>query len=232
VKSDNQRGIRIERTLPNTHLEDETGHLWAVSYADFLMVLLSFFVIFFSVAPEEKSVILEILSRVTKTHEGGAPGRDPSSTGSGGGAYAAAGGPAELASDIEKSIPDLKIQTDKNKKSIYVQFPDGIYRSGGTQLNAEGKKRLSDFLDLIAPYVSQVQVIFIGHTDSRGVRDIYGKYLSNNFDLSSLRASQALKMALEKGLDRDHLFTLGAADHTRSARTLSVLLKPMGALEL
>ena len=40
--------VRVERpNLPQ--VQDDSTHLWAVSYADFLMVLLCFFILFFSV---------------------------------------------------------------------------------------------------------------------------------------------------------------------------------------
>ncbi|MEK6554468.1 MAG: flagellar motor protein MotB [Bdellovibrionota bacterium] len=232
MKPPKRRNIRVERTLPSTHLDDETGHLWAVSYADFLMVLLSFFIIFFSVAPEDKSVILEILSKVTSPNA--SSGRNPDSTRPTAATLATGSQPLpkELETQLQNQVPQLKVTVDKDKKSIYVLFPDDIYRNGDTKLTTVGADQLAQFLKLIEPYLGRMEVIFIGHTDSKPLRYARSEYLVNNFDLSSLRASQALKLALGLGLDRNHLFTLGSADHTRNSRTLTVLLKPAGILEL
>ena len=53
----NKRRIRIE--LPEEQEFHSEGESWAVSYADFLMVLLSFFIIFFSYSREKTQSIID-----------------------------------------------------------------------------------------------------------------------------------------------------------------------------
>ena len=60
---------RVERARA-IHLEDETSHLWAVSYADFLMVLLSFFIIFFSLDKKTKDSVIDEIMLYSSGQEG------------------------------------------------------------------------------------------------------------------------------------------------------------------
>ncbi|RYZ61654.1 MAG: hypothetical protein EOP09_19695, partial [Proteobacteria bacterium] len=56
-----KRYARVERDEVSGVHEDENQHLWAVSYSDFLMALLAFFILFFSTeTPERQKLILEL----------------------------------------------------------------------------------------------------------------------------------------------------------------------------
>ena len=58
---------RIDRHQGIHVAEDENQHLWAVSYSDFLMALLAFFILFFSMDDTKKDqLILKIKSMPTQ----------------------------------------------------------------------------------------------------------------------------------------------------------------------
>ena len=58
---------RVERDDEVTFHEDENAHLWAVSYSDFLMALLAFFILFFSMDDTKKDQLILNLAQEFST---------------------------------------------------------------------------------------------------------------------------------------------------------------------
>ncbi len=89
------RHVRLERK-PSTQLAADDGQNWAVSYADMLMVLMSFFVIFFSFEGKQKESLLSKLAIEMQAKSDKAIVSAPQGTentgGSNGGAAQQAGG--------------------------------------------------------------------------------------------------------------------------------------------
>lgn len=217
---------RVERDA-KFHLEDDTGHLWAVSYADFLMVLLSFFILFFSINKKDKDTIIQIISQVRERGLGAGDGA--------GGLTSQGRAPDSQAADIQtvaavalKTIPNLKIAVNDKQKTVTFQLNEDIFPLGDVRLSPEGRGELSALLEVLRPFVQDVDVVFVGHTDSKPVRHKRNG-VENNFDLSALRAAQAVRLALDMGLPKDSLFTHGSADNTRSTKSLSVVVTEKGA---
>ena len=50
----------------------------------------------------------------------------------------------------------------------------------------------------------------------------------NNFDLSSLRALEALKFLVQSGVPQTQLSAQGSADNQVSARTLTIMIRDKG----
>lgn len=217
---------RVERDS-KSHVEDDTAHLWAVSYADFLMVLLSFFILFFSLNKEDKDTVIQIISQV---RERGLAAGD----GSGGltaGGRAPGSAPSELKSVADQalqSIPGLKLEINDKQKTVTFQLNEDIFALGEVQLSSGGRRELKVLLDILRLYVQEIDVVFVGHTDSKPIR-IKRNGVENNFDLSALRAAQAVRLALDMGLPKESLFTHGSADNTRSTKSLSIVVTQKGA---
>ena len=212
---------RIERSK-SAHVEDETSHLWAVSYADFLMVLLSFFIIFFTFEKKKQnSAIDEIVAYSKKVVAGesfAVPPRGPASSTN----AAAALAPALT------SLDKLKVETARDAKSLYIHLPDNIYRKGSAKLDADVTPQFEALIKVLAVFNGKIKITFIGHTDeSRLVSQNYPG-VNDNFDLSALRASSALRHALRMGLDAKTLFLSGSAENKRNSRTLSIFIEEEG----
>lgn len=224
---------RIDREMPKYHLDDETGHLWAVSYADFLMVLLSFFILFFSVSNRDKSAIINIISQAKEKGYGGAGDGKSVGAASGSGAAnvgSAAGlNPERIVEAVKERLADVKWEVNAQDKSVTFLLADEVFTRGGIHMNTKGRSDLTSLLQLLKPYAEQVDIIFVGHTDPRPVRSGRLAMIENNFDLSALRAAQAVKHAMEQGLPKDSLFTHGSADNTRTTKSLSVVVVQKGS---
>lgn len=223
---------RIERDEIVTVHEDENQHLWAVSYSDFLMALLSFFILFFSVdAPQKQKIILQLAGQFSN---------NGSAAGQGTGAGEATGrGPFPGSSDkrtdsprvpasIFENLKDLNVSVDKEKESLIVNFPNDFYNPGKHDINSSKLGVIRDFLTLIKPYQGQINLYFEGHADNSPLRIHKNAIIVDNFVLSSLRASTALGVARNYGFSDKNMFIQAASSNIRNSRSLSIRIEPRG----
>ena len=222
MANDNRRSRlpRIERG-EDFHLEDETAHLWAISYADFLMVLLSFFILFFSTDNQTKDDIIEVISKKTQKISGGSA--DSSS-------LAGTAGTGIDGVDVDSLLDVLKarsITVEKLHRKIIFKFEDNIYGLGEFKLTKKSQTELFAVLDLLKPYYQAVDITIVGHTDSLKMKQRErDQLIKNNFDLSVFRATRALEAAIGHGAPIEALAAKGSADFRRNSRTLSLVVTP------
>jgi flagellar motor protein MotB len=206
----------------------EEGHAWAVSYADFLMVLLSFFILFFSMDKNDRTSFIEdFLARQNEAKEQ-KEGRSAPLGGSekAGSAKSAHNLPVEVRLLAEK-LEGFHIE-QKSTDRMTISFADNIYRLGSFDLDDTNITILYGLLKKLEPHMKKVNITFVGHTD--GTTSFRGgnRYVGNNFDLSSLRATKALQKAVKFGFDPRQMFAQGVAEHERASRTLSLIVSPGG----
>ena len=206
---------------------------WAVSYSDMLMVLMSFFIIFFSYDESKRETGLSQISTDLS------------------GRLAKAGSPESLATEEADSESDdtgdegseginpqlssmdlaLKQNAVTSKFAIHndaltIQLSDGLYEARAFDLNDKARTELKKILDVLKPYNKKLRIVFIGHADSatftRG-----NKYLGNNFDLSALRASRAMALGVQLGFDISFMAIEAEGSNLRNSRTLSLKIIPL-----
>lgn len=208
------RKFRMER-VPEPEIHDETGHLWAISYADFLMVLLSFFILFFSFGEKGKEDMISRISALgnpvdTKPTPKDVP--DPQLR-------------AEIL-EINKELKDYFVERSPNNKQVIVFLPDNIFSPGEFEMKEAQLLFLTQVMEKIRPFENDINITFVGHTDPQPVRRTRSVYMTDNFDLSSLRATKALQQAARLGFNTDHMFAKGTATNIRGSRTISVVIQP------
>jgi flagellar motor protein MotB len=216
-----KKRIRVERHEHRASISDE-GHSWAVSYADFLMVLLSFFIIFFSIDAKKREELIDNI----KTEEKGVT---TSASESPGGPNLAQIVQGELPKGLSEKVEGTKglfIDRGTKQRSLMISFEDNLYQPGRIDMPADQVAKLVEILDKLRPFQTLINITFIGHTDSQAVTRSRSRYLQDNFALSSLRASTALQYAAKAGMDPSRMYTKGAAENSRGTRTLSVLVTP------
>lgn len=198
---------------------------WAVSYADMLMVLLCFFIVFFSMenltsqggehvskAESTSSIDPSIIAIRNAFSE--LPTQSPVTS----------IGPEQGASQGTFTSKNGFVFSEKSHQ-LMVTLPDQIYRAREFTVSSEIKKNLREILDVLRPHKDSIRIVFIGHADSSPVtRENF--YLKNNFDLSSLRASRALSYALEMGFDGRRLSISAFSSEIRNTRSLSLEILP------
>lgn len=201
--------------------------VWAISYADLLMVLISFFIIFFSFDKKEERD--QVLNRI-------AIGMQGIKAGSGSDTVAEVG-PHET-QELRAASEDLKGRVDqwsreldqaqikvrKQDEYLVADFPDAAYESGEYRVPENLKNDLKTLAAVLKPYVGEVQLVVIGHADQRPLRK-RNEFLVDNFDLSTLRATQALRFLSTQGISLKYLFAQGASDNDRNQRSLSIEIR-------
>lgn len=101
---------------------------------------------------------------------------------------------------------DLNVSIRDGK--VYVSMSDKLlFATGSTKVNANGKKAIDQLVNVLTKN-QQVGVMVEGHTDDVSV--LTGmKYLTDNWDLSVLRATEITRMMTEKGLSPDRVTAAG-----------------------
>lgn len=210
---------RIERN-EEVHFEDDTTHLWAVSYADFLMVLLSFFVIFFSTSEEQKE---SIIRRIVASTDSKGTSKD-SGSGTGTSEFKENGKDAKSGITLKEIISSNNGKIETVGDQLIFTFPDNLFERGQLTLAGTSLTLFQSVVRSLLVYKDQVELTIIGHTDSTPVRSDRGPFLDNNFAFSATRASEALKIAANEGFPVDSLSAKGSADQKRSTRSLSLVI--------
>lgn len=197
---------------------DENGG-WAVSYSDFLMVLLSFFVIFFSINnhKDRRSMIFKIMNQVK-----GAPQEGSGAVQSKPDGKEFTAREAESLAGLFKS---LSPKVGENPASLTLVFPDNVFRPGEYKLTGPALGEYQQLLKKLMPYQEQIEVVITGHSDSSGVRAETGRKFEDNFELSSLRASSAIRNALDVGFAENHIRAQASSHNERNTRSISITIQ-------
>ncbi|MEI8027602.1 MAG: flagellar motor protein MotB [Pseudomonadota bacterium] len=251
-KNKEVRHLRMERK-PSTQLAADDGQNWAVSYADMLMVLMSFFVIFFSFEGKQKESLLSKLSIEMQAKSSkaivNASQSSENTVGEKGGSNGVARQQAGISSmgeqtsqqstqqqaektdeimnlistELEKRL--FTVSKEANIEQLTVHLSDQIYGLRQFALNPKLEKELNEVLEIVRPHKDKVRIIFIGHSDSLPL-SAPDSHLANNLDLSSLRASRAISYATSQGFDVRYLSIAAAAENMRNSRSLSLKIVP------
>ncbi|WP_347157802.1 OmpA family protein [Pontibacter chitinilyticus] len=101
---------------------------------------------------------------------------------------------------------DLSVNIRDGK--VYVSMSDKLlFATGSTKVNDSGKKALNQLVNVLKKN-QQVGVMVEGHTDDVSVANGM-KYLTDNWDLSVLRATEITRLMVDKGLSPDRITPAG-----------------------
>lgn len=196
------------------HYEVSEG--WAVSYSDLLMVLMSFFIIYFNLNTEKENVKIEQLAFKLINNEILQKQNVTISTN------------RKIANnDLVEGLNPLFKEGKGEQKQVYKEFlidlPPNIYEVGKYDLSHSVTSKLEKVFDVIREHKKDVDVYFIGHTDVlkfKKNKDV----INSNLVLSSMRAVKAVEYAIKKGFDENQVFVQGLKGQPRNTRSLSLRL--------
>lgn len=201
------------------HKEEE--QTWAVSYADFLMVLLSFFVIFFSQDQNKNEIIFKITEEMGgKSSSTEAPTLNSGSRTLG----SLVNGFETLNAELKNEFTDYQFFTDPISQSLFIELPDNIFEPGKFILQDSKKDLYEKLLNKLSKYKNEIVVTLIGHSDQSQVRKDRGRKYEDNIELSSLRASNAARKALQAGFSENQIRIKTLMSETRNTRSLTLNL--------
>jgi flagellar motor protein MotB len=207
----NKRALQVSPAGKNHSAES-----WAVSYADFLMVLLSFFIVFYSF--DEKSVLHNVVVSISKT-TGGAV--DSNKTGAMGGDVPDGIFNHKVLTEVSAMFRDAKVEAVVSKERIVVDLPDNIYPIGGYKVPAE---KLDAILKSLEKYQAELSITVMGHADGVGFQN-KTRVVKDNLTLSSMRAAYA-SSHIQEVLPQAQVWIQASDDSKRKTRSISFVIEP------
>lgn len=188
--------------------EENDHDSWSVSYTDLLMVLMSFFIIFFSYGDEKLN---------KKEQEGDGFG------------VADAGPIAKVKEVLNSRAPASINLKDRvisvREEEIKVLLGDNIYNPGEYKVNELVMREALEVWKAIEPYKDEIELTVVGHTDTTAFRENRRFLVDSNLILSSIRATKAAEFFVDKGLPIENINTRGLDDRSRNSRSLSLVIK-------
>lgn len=209
-----KRYPRVERDLIVEVHDDENAHLWAISYADFLMALLSFFIVFFSMDEGEQGKVMLMLTKELSQSN------DKANLKSDG--YSNKMLPEVKTAVLVNALKDFPLQIKSDDRVLSLHFPENIFTSGNYQIAKADSVIIDSVLQKLVPYKDKIKISFEGHTDDIPSHRRIQSLVVDNFLLSSLRASTTLLRARDAGFDEKTLFIKASSSHTRNSRSVSM----------
>ncbi|HMN67246.1 MAG TPA: OmpA family protein [Bdellovibrionales bacterium] len=200
--------VRVTRKT-NVELAHGDSHGWAVSYADLLMVLLSFFVLYFSFAEENPNTVNQELHKIALAMRGEKPvdaqraGRKP-----------------DTVTDLAELMKMEGVTVTDKGDHIVIDLLASAYGPGQYRIQKELRAQVNMVVEKLLPYKEKVALTVIGHADSK-VMVRRNEYLQDNFDLSSIRALSVLKYVVQKGFPENKATARAASSFDRAARSIS-----------
>ena len=185
------------------------GHGWAVSYADLLMVLLSFFVLYFNFNETNPNTVNEELHKIALSMKGldakqiQEITRKPDSLG-----------------NLEEALKIEGVRLTAKGDHLLLDLETSAFSSGAYRLPAALKTQVDAVMTKLAPFKDKLDVTVIGHADKRPLKP-RGEFMQDNFDLSSTRALRVLKYMVAKGFPENRASARAASSYDRDARSIT-----------
>ncbi len=230
LRRERPRLHRVEKpsvpSLANSILassEASNDHTWIVSYADLLMILLCFFVLFFSISPDSQE---SILHKILLTEENpSVPPNEIRQNADSTGTQSIPSGDRLLFRKISSELAGAQLNTSLLEDTIVFELPNNSFAKGKVDLVPKQKRVLARLFARLKPYATEINVVLIGHTDRTKVVSLKKKRIYDNFDLSAARAKSAYQIAIQSKFPESHLKLEGDSSFDRASRTLSIVIK-------
>lgn len=179
-----RKKVQIKK-LADEHIDQEGS--WMISYGDMITLLLSFFVIFFSMDFAEKNDNLLEASLISQLSQDTENLNEKFTVGN--------------TTDPESFKDDAQLIIDNSQKGQMTVFFKGqsFFDSGETQLNANGEKNLRKFIKKFLPFAGKYKVKIQAFTDATPVTKNKYRY-KDNTELSALRSIAAFKVFKDMGV--------------------------------
>lgn len=217
--------LRVTRKS-NLHLAHGDGHGWAVSYADMLMVLLSFFVLFFSLDDNPKGA-REQLRMISMAMNGKETLSSNGGKGLPGGPFEDGDTDEEVSEEVKREVASLAntmkidgLQIVQRGDKLIVNLEDATFKSGEYRTNKKLQDQIEKFSEKLMVHKDKVSLTVIGHTDDRPMR-ARNELLQDNFDLSSIRALTVLKILVKEGFPKEQATARAASSFERNSRSIT-----------
>jgi chemotaxis protein MotB len=189
-------------------MEDEGAPLWMVTYADMVTLLLTFFILYYSIASmnmqkfkeaiigeEQASIgLLELLdSAEVKESIQNLTGMKSN----------------DILSDITEVADDSELQVESSDSKVVVRVPGAsLFKPGQADLQLSARPVLDEVIRVVNKY-PDYKIHIQGHTDDEPIST---DKFPTNWELSAARATAVLRYFYDKGADAKRMTATGYAD--------------------
>ncbi|MCK6596101.1 MAG: OmpA family protein [Bacteriovoracaceae bacterium] len=176
------------------HSEEISEGSWAVSYGDMITLLLSFFVLFFSMdfnKTKEKNLDETLLSQFNTLSLF-----------------------KEDKKEISEKIIDQNIGIVQINDGTFLLFFKNVsfFKSGETELTNDGKEKLNHFYQKYISMASKYKVKAFSYTDGKKVKSMKNRNFKDNLELSVLRSLNAIRYLNKLGVPSRRLEITGSGE--------------------
>jgi outer membrane protein OmpA-like peptidoglycan-associated protein len=195
------------------------------------MVLLSFFVLFFSYGEKEKETKDSITRMVRRFETVTAPVEGSATTVAQAPLVASAPKAEPVAEKLTLSqqllnvLPANRIQANLDGDSIVLRFGLNAYAPGQVRPPTAVQPQLNQLADILKPFLDEVDIVVVGHADKQKVRR-HRKRFNDNLEISLARSVRAVRYLEKQGIPLEKMRSLGTGDQEIASRTISIILKP------
>lgn len=225
--------------------ENKGGAGWMASFADTMTLLMTFFILLYSMASVEEEKMIAMANALQNVLQGKKSDAIFDYNLSNGEATIISADEKELEQNesdytyeelkkyIEGNNLEILMTVEKNEEGVELQLSDSIlFPSGTADLLNESKTILNKVAELILN--SKTDIVIAGHTDNRPIKN--NKFPSN-WELSVQRAVNVVKYFTEgKGITSSRFSVMGYGEHRpigdnsteegqRANRRVSILFK-------
>jgi len=173
------------------HVDSEGS--WAISYGDMITLLLSFFVLYFTVDPNKVKASQMQQALMMKLQESGISSAQQGFIRR-----------LDLGETPGESVDPkllLKVGAVLNQvgEQLIVEFNDvSFFELGQVDVNKTGQVVLSSFAHMYTPFAGRYDLKIKAYTDTRKVRE--GRRFKDNLELSALRSVAAMRILQRAGI--------------------------------
>ncbi len=195
--------MRLNKKLHSEgHEEHENDELWAISYGDMITLLLSFFVIYFSIDPkknEMEKLDNHLISSFKMVDLKNSKNMPPSIK---------TDGSIKTLGDAPKFEALKNAKITKIDDRLLVTFDQmSFFSTAKVEPHAQGELALKEFAAKFLPYAGLYKISIKAFTDKRPVKNKYR--FKDNMELSALRALSALRVLQKSGIPLDRMEIAG-----------------------
>jgi chemotaxis protein MotB len=186
----------------------DTEGTWAVSYADMITLLLSFFVLYFTVDHKRNQALQLQESLMVRLEQSGVKPLKFK------GAVADLNMGPDQGDHIDRRIlKKVGAQIYEFGDMLVIEF-DGIsfFNLGVVDVNSKGHEVLSAFAETYLPFAGQYDLVIRAFTDSRPVSSKTGRF-KDNLELSALRSISAMRVLQGKGIPLKSMRIAGLGEY-------------------
>lgn len=235
MKTLNERKLIKKIQALQSHEEIDSEGSWAVSYGDMITLLLTFFIIFFSIKPVDnasgpnKNAGLQISLIKALKAESKTAAQSPSQN------IGQAGSKKEpvIAEDnsnqhglSKKLLEKIKGTPHIKGEEILIEFPDiSFFNTSKIELTKDGEDALREFSKIFIPYMGHFQVSIRAFTDSRKVKNTNEYRFKDNLELSALRGVAAMRLMQKSGLPLERIKVAGYGELRTTMRDIASISK-------